>query len=135
MTFFPALSPTMSHAVSTFILGLVFYGLWKRKDVAIHVPVMLAAFVLDVVLVLYIELTRGAINTFAESVQAPIGRELLLFHITVSLITIVLYGVLTALGFKIMKGERALLKLHRNLAGVFLICRLTNYVTSFMIDV
>ncbi|MGE0200144.1 MAG: hypothetical protein AB7P76_04165 [Candidatus Melainabacteria bacterium] len=122
-----------THIVSTIIVLIIFYGLWKRKDVKAHVPAMLLAFGLDVALVLYIELNKGAIEQFATDVQSPTGHELLLFHISVSLITVVLYIILTVLGFKILKGERALLKLHRNLGGVFLICRLTNYVTSFMI--
>lgn len=124
---------SIPHLVSTAILVIIAIGLWKRKDVKVHVPAMLMAFVADVALVLSIELNRQAIETVVVDVQAPQDHALLLFHVAVSLVTIILYAVLTVLGFKILKGERSLLKLHRNLGGVFLLCRLTNYVTSFMI--
>ena len=121
------------YALSTLIVLLILVGLWKRKVVKVHVPLMLTAFGLDVALVLWIELTRQAIEKFAASVQTPEQHSLLLFHITVSLITIALYTILTILGFKILKGRTDLLKLHRNLGALFLVCRLTNYVTSFFV--
>lgn len=123
----------MSYVISSFVLVLLAIGLWKRKVVKIHVPAMLTAFVVDVALVLWIELNRGAIEKVVESAATPMDHSLLLFHVTVSLITIVLYTVLTILGFKILKGQNELIKLHRNLAGLFVICRLTNFVTSFMV--
>ncbi|MEB3287313.1 MAG: hypothetical protein VKJ04_07405 [Vampirovibrionales bacterium] len=121
------------HVISTFILALIGIGLWKRRDMKIHVPAMLAAFGLDVMLVLIIEINRQAIETVAASVKTPDAHALLLFHVSVSLATVILYAVLTYLGFKVLKGNRGLLKLHRNLAAVFLLCRLANYVTSFYV--
>lgn len=123
----------MNHLLSSLILVFIGVGLWKRKQPRIHIPVMLAAFALDVALVLYIELSRHAIGTVVESVRTPDEHALLLFHVTVSLLVLVLYVILTWLGFKIVKGERGLLKLHRNLGGLFVLFRLTNYVTSFMV--
>jgi len=123
----------MTFIISTIVLILIAIGLVKRKNVKIHVPVMLAAFVIDVILVLWIELNRAAIEQVAEDIQSPQDHGLLLFHVAVSLISIGLYTFLTILGFKILKGRRDLLKLHRNWAAVFLVCRLANFITSFWV--
>ena len=123
----------MTHTISTVVLVLILIGLAQRKNMKVHVPAMLAAFVIDVVLVLWIELNRAAIETVAEDIQNPQDHGLLLFHVSVSLITLGLYTFLTILGFKILKGRRDLLKLHRNWAAVFLLCRLANFITSFWV--
>ena len=123
----------MTYVLSTFILLLLGYGLWKRRQPNIHVPVMLIAFVLDVALVLYIELSRHAVETAVHTVQAPAGHGLLLFHVAISLAVLVAYVVLIWTGFRIVGGRRDVMKLHRNIAGLFVILRLANYVTSFMV--
>lgn len=119
--------------VSTLILILIGFGLAYRKRPVVHIPIMVAAFVADIGLVLYIEWSRHAVETFTTSVQDPVNNQLLLFHIVVSLLTILLYIALIVSGIKLFKGGRAALNLHRGLAAVFLICRLTNYVTSFWV--
>ncbi len=123
----------MSVLFSTLILGIIILGLVYRHQPKKHVPLMLTAFALDVALVLYIELSRDAIHTFSESLRTPFEHQLLLFHIAVSVLTLVLYVVLTATGFKVLKGRGELLKLHRNLAGLFVLARLVNYATSFWV--
>lgn len=124
----------MTFAVSTLVLILIAYGLKHRKNAKIHVPVMLAAFGIDILLVLWIELNRQAIEHVVENAESETPDGLLMFHVAVSLLSIIFYVILTVLGFKIMKGERTLLKLHRNLGGLFLIFRLSNYVTSFYVN-
>lgn len=117
---------------STLILLIIVYGLIKRKQPTQHVPAMSLAFALDVGLVLYIELTRHAINTVTDSVATPADNAFLLFHVSVSLITLLLYVILTFTGYKLLRGERAkYFAPHRYFAAAFLLFRLTNYVTSF----
>jgi len=123
----------MLIAISTVILLILAFGLYKRHQPRVHIPVMLTAFGLDVGLVLYIELTRHAIQTAADSVTAPMAHPLLLFHIAVSLTTIILYVLLSKSGSEVYRGQTDKLKSHRNMAAVFIICRLTNYATSFFI--
>ena len=115
--------------VSTFILLVLAFGLYQRRNRRIHIPCMLAAFVLDVSLVLIIELNRQAI----ENVATHLDNTLLVFHVSISLMVLILYGVLTYLGFQILKGKPGVLKWHRLLAYPFLVFRLINYVTSFWV--
>jgi uncharacterized membrane protein YozB (DUF420 family) len=123
----------MTYAVSTFILVLIGLGLWKRRQPRLHVPLMLTAFALDVALVLYIELSRHAVETAVEAARTPHANDLLLFHVAVSLAVVLLYVVLAITGYSVLKGRRQKLKLHRNLGGAFVLLRLVNYVTSFMV--
>ena len=118
--------------VSTLILVALGYGIVQYRNRKIHVPVMLGCFVADVVLVLAIELNRMAVETAINQAAHP-TNPLLIFHIAVSLLVIVLYGVLTYLGFGILKGNTQYLKAHKHLAHLFIVLRLTNYVTSFMV--
>ena len=117
----------MLNILSTLVLFIIAYGVIKRNDRKVHIPVMTAAFLIDLGLVLYIELNRGAVEQAIDGVEG-----LLLFHIIVSALVLVLYIALTVIGVKLLKNP-AMMKLHRNLAAAFIICRLTNYVTSFFI--
>src|SRR5687767_5511339 len=121
----------MLIAASTIILLLLAYGIAQRKNSKVHIPVMLSAFVLDVALVLYIEITRHAVETFVDSVKTPVDHGFLLFHIGVSLLTLALYIAQIVTGRKLFKGNHGIRPLHRKLAWLFIVCRLTNYVTSF----
>jgi hypothetical protein len=114
--------------LSTLVLVLIFIGLWKRKVNRIHIPAMLAAFVIDLGMVLWLELNRLAVEQVIEGVSG-----LLAFHVTVSIIVMLLYIALIISGYKIWKGERALFNLHRYMAAIFIIGRLINYVTAFYV--
>ncbi len=114
--------------ISTVVLLLIFFGIMNHRKRRLHMSLMTTAFLIDLGLVLYIELTREAIEQTIEGVHG-----LLLFHIIVSIISLILYVVLIALGIKWFKGQNNVAALHRNLAYVFVLCRLTNYVTSFFI--
>lgn len=122
-----------SHIISTLILAVIFTGLWHRKNAKIHVPLMLSAFVMDVLLVLFIELNLQAVETVVDSSMQPQNKELLLFHAAVSLTVILLYVALTFIGIKLLKRQKQYLPLHKKLGSAFLVMRLINYVTSFMV--
>ena len=118
-----------THVVSTIALALIALGLLMlRRSPKAHVACMLGAFALDVALVLYIELTRGAIE---QAVKVP--PALMSFHIAVSVATLVLYVVQIWLGAKLLKGQQASRATHKWCGIAFLVCRLANYVTSFMV--
>ncbi len=114
--------------VSSVVLLLLLYGILKRRDRKRHISVMLTAFAIDLGLVLYIELNRGAVEQVVEGVSG-----LLLFHILVSLTVLLLYVALTVFGIRLMQGKPGALWWHRRLAYVFIVGRLTNYITSFWI--
>src|SRR5262249_11145139 len=99
----------------------------------VHMPCMVSAFALDLGLVLYIELTRHAIAAVGKAVQRPLPHGLLLFHVAVSLLVLVLYGLQLWLGSSLFKGREDRRTLHRNLGIRFVVFRLTNYVTSMFV--
>ena len=115
---------------STLILLLIFFGLIQRHNRRIHVPVMLTAFAADVLLVLVIEISRHAV----EKAISHTDDSLLMFHVIVSTLTLLLYAMLTFLGFRVLRhNDGQALIWHRKLAYAFILCRLTNYVTSFWV--
>jgi hypothetical protein len=118
----------MFHAASTVVLAILIAGILLRRRRRIHVPVMITAFSLDLLSVLAIEISRGAIK---KTTSAP--PPLLLFHVLVSVSALVFYGVMFVLGERVRKGSDHLRPWHRRTAWLFGACRATNYVTSWMI--
>ena len=118
----------MFHAASTFVLCVLVAGILLRRRRRIHIPIMIAAFALDLLTVLAIEWRRHAIAKVTSS-----ATPLLLFHVTVSVLALVFYGIMFVLGERVRKGSDHLRPWHRRSAWVFSACRATNYVTSWTI--
>ncbi len=118
----------MFHFASSFVILLLAAGVLLRNRRRIHIPIMIAAFSLDLASVLAIELSRGAIKK-ATSSPPP----LLLFHVIVSVLALVFYGVMFVLGERVRKGAEQLRPWHRRTAWLFGSWRTANYVTSWMI--
>lgn len=90
----------------------------------------MTAFVIDLSLVLLIEWQRHAVESVVDNaVHEP--DSFVLFHAAISLLVIVFYILQIINGTKIMKGKRELIPLHQKFAIIFIILRLTNYITSF----
>jgi len=121
----------MTKGVSTAIVQRLVYGLWNRARPRIHIPVMVTCFVVDVLNVLVIELSRGAVEKSIDEFSRG-GVSLLGFHIFVSVVALLAYGVAVVTGTRLYrKGVGR--GFHRLNAAVFLVARLANYVTSFMV--
>lgn len=120
-----AFAPT--DMVATGIVLMLAVGLAMRRNRKVHPPLMGLCFVLDLGLVLYLELTRGAVNTAVTT-----DSRILTFHVAVAVATIVLYLVLVPSGYKLLKGggNRGL---HRKAALAFVVCRVLTYLTAFLI--
>jgi uncharacterized membrane protein YozB (DUF420 family) len=118
----------MLHAISTVVLLLIAAGVSYRRQTRIHLRLMLAAFALDVSLVVYIETTRHAV----EKVAHHTGM-LLWFHVIVSVAVLIAYVAQIQLGRRILKGFVASRGLHIKLGLTFCTLRLLNYITSFII--
>ena len=119
----------MLHLTSTGVLVLVAAGLWFRKRrPLIHLRLMVAAFATDVLLVLYIEMTRHAVEKVAAQV-----RPLIWFHAGVSLAVLVCYVLMILLGRPMLAGRHDTRTLHRIVGMAFVVLRSLNYVTSFMV--
>ncbi len=120
-----------SSSVSTLVLVLIAIGLQRRHDRRVHIPIMLTCFVIDVANVLFIELGRGAVmRTLETATQA--GEWLLKVHIAFSVMTLAGYVVAALTGSKLRKGIDVR-KVHRWNGAIFLLNRVANYATSFMV--
>ena len=116
----------MLKALNVAIVLLLFYGLSQRFRPKVHIPVMALAFVLDMSLVLYIELNRHAIKQ-AIGPTAPVMKV----HLVFSTLVVVLYVVQIATG--ILRYRRGGMASHKFTGAAFMVCRLGNLVTSFLI--
>ncbi|MEM9400014.1 MAG: hypothetical protein AAF984_07370 [Verrucomicrobiota bacterium] len=118
----------MLHIISTFVLVLIALGIYYRKNKRWHMRYMISAFVVDVLLVLYIEITRQAVDQAITTLSF-----LLRFHITASVLTLVAYIVQFVLGFALINTGKNLRMAHITVGISFVVLRLTNYITSYMI--
>lgn len=121
-----------NHAASLAIFCILLAGYFLRSDRRLHKRCMLTAFCLDVALVLWIEISRHAIEkSLGVAGYKPPG-PLLLFHIAVSVLVLILYIAQIVLGVR-FTGQPQGLQWHRRCGRLLLACRFANIVTSFMI--
>ena len=118
----------MLHALSTLVLLFIAAGVYHRKHPRTHLRYMLAAFILDVSLVLYIEIARHAVEKMVNH-----SGFLLWFHVGVSVAVLTAYVAQIQLGRRILRGFVASRQIHIRLGLTFCTLRLLNYITSFMI--
>lgn len=118
----------MLPIISTIVIVALAVGLSLRHRREIHPKIMFSAFVADLLLVLYIEFTAGAVERVISEVS-----PLLWFHATVSTATLVLYVWLIVLGRQLLNGREVKRALHRKLAITFCVLRSVNYVTSYLV--
>jgi hypothetical protein len=118
----------MLHALSTVVLLLIAAGVYYRKHTRIHLRLMLAAFIIDLSLVVYIEVTRHAVEKVAHHTGL-----LLWFHVVVSVAVLIAYVAQIQLGRRILNGFVASRGLHIKIGLTFCTLRLLNYITSFII--
>ncbi len=123
----------ITHVLSLVACVIIACGLMNRRDRIRHRACMGAAFTLDLGLVLWIELTRGAVETSLALGSRPIPGPLLAFHIAVSTLTLVLYVVQIVSGTKLFGGRELSRNAHRRAGWTFVTLRATNLVTSFLI--
>ena len=119
-----------THLVSLFALLLIAQGLRVRRDRRLHARWMLSAFAVDMALVLYIELSRGAV----EQALDPRISGILQIHIAFSTLAAIGWFCLVILGVLMLRGRRHLRPWHLRIAALFLLARLGNFITSFMIQ-
>ncbi len=106
--------------------ALLVTGYLNRKRRGIHIPLVVSAFVIDMAIVLYIEISRGAL----EAAQAKMG-PLMIVHITLSVITILLYFGQIVTGIRKLRGKPS--AWHGVGGRLLLLFRFGNLVTSFLV--
>ena len=120
--------PAITDGISFACLILLMVGIALRRDRSKHPKIMVAAFVLDLGLVLYLELTRGAIDRASQ-----LASQILTIHVGFAVATLVFNVALLVTGYRIYSGKSAGLTTHRRLAWVFMICRIATFLTAFVI--
>lgn len=123
----------MLHVISTIVLVMIGVGLKFRRRRNLHWKIMTAACVTDFSLVLYIELTRHAVEKVVSQV-----RPFIWFHAAISTSVLVLYVVMIVLGRRVLTAAAdvntdQIRRRHRNFGVTFCVLRLMNYVTALML--
>jgi hypothetical protein len=117
---------TPLKAISIGVCGLLVVGYANRRRRRVHIPLMVAAFVIDMAMVAYIELTRDAIATAKEKMST-----MMIVHISVSVTVILLYLGQIFSGFRKACGSEG--RWHGAAGRWLIITRLGNLVTSFIV--
>ncbi|MCO4793648.1 MAG: hypothetical protein KC493_08055 [Bacteriovoracaceae bacterium] len=115
---------------STLILCLIYIGLYYRQFPTRHVKIMAISITWDLLLILQIELTRGAVEKASKALSNPM---LLNFHIAVAVFTVVLYFALIYTGRKMLAKDYSFQKMHRLFGRSAVLCRTITYITSYMV--
>jgi len=114
------------HFVSLGVCLLLAAGLAVRKDRHAHIPFMVSAFTIDILMVLGLELKRHAIEQAAHT-HSP----LMLVHILMSVLVVLLYVFQIVTGIRKAKGHPV--RIHGKTGWTLFVLRLGNFVTSIMI--
>ena len=115
---------------SSFIVGIFLFGFYHRKNRRLHIPSMAIAIVWDVLLVLQIELMRGAID---KAMKVQVNSSLLNFHVSIAVLTVLLYLFVGRTGYLLKKNNIKPKRLHKVAGYLTIACRLSTYITSFFI--
>ena len=113
---------------SIIIYSLMIFGIMKRKNRKIHVPVMSAVLILDVLLILQIEFGRSAVEKATKVLVNPI---ILNIHVTFAVLSVVFYVLLVITGRKLLKGEQSIRPRHRLFGWTAFALRTLTLLTSF----
>lgn len=113
---------------SIIIYSLMVFGIIKRRNRKIHVPMMSAVLILDVLLILQIELGRSAVEKAAKAIVNPI---ILNVHVTFAILSVIFYVLLVITGRKLLKGEHAIRPRHRLFGWTAFTLRTLTLLTSF----
>ena len=113
---------------SIIIYSLMVYGITKRRNRKIHVPVMSAVLIWDLLLILQIELGREAVAKAAKAMANPM---LLNIHVTFAVLSVVFYVLLVFTGRKLLKGDNSIKPKHKIFGWTAFVLRTLTLITSF----
>jgi hypothetical protein len=96
----------------------------------LHVKITSLVIIWDVLLILQIELNRGAV---AKAMKVAVNPMLLTFHVFIAVTTVLLYFALIYTGRKILSGDNEVRSLHLKLGKSAFSLRMLTYITSFFV--
>lgn len=129
------MSQLIFQAQSILIVILMLYAVslvfGKNKNRYKHSKLMKLVIFWDIILILQIELNRGAI---AKASKYTENAMLLNIHVSLALATVLLYFVTALIGKKVMDEKREdLIGKHRLIGRITVLLRLSTLITSFFI--
>ena len=104
------------------------WGLYHRRTRPIHIKTMVAVIAWDVLLILQIELTRGAV---AKTLSVGDNNFLLNLHVGLAVACVLGYAGLVFTGRSILQGQVKRRILHRRLGLATAVVRVLVLLTSF----
>lgn len=113
---------------SVIIFSILTFGLIKKKNKDLHTKAMMTAIIWDILLVLQIELTRGAILKASKAVSNPF---ILNFHVAMAITCVLGYLFMLYSGKFLKIGDFALRSLHKKVGISTYLLRLITLITSF----
>lgn len=113
---------------SILIYSMMVFGIIKRRNRNIHVKTMATVIIWDVILILQIELTRGAVEKASKAIINPM---LLNIHVTFAVLSVVFYILLVLTGRKLLNGENQMRGRHRLFGWTAFALRTLTLLTSF----
>ncbi|MFQ5462309.1 MAG: hypothetical protein ACE5E5_06740 [Phycisphaerae bacterium] len=114
------------HIISIVVCVLLIVGVLNRRRKSVHIPLMATAIAIDLAMVLYIELTRGAVHAARERMGL-----LMIVHIIISVGVLVLYGIHVWTGIKKARGGSS--PTHGRIMYATITLRILNLITSIMV--
>ncbi len=108
--------------VSTMIIGIT-----KHAQRKLHVKIMSFAMIWDLILILQIELSRGAIIKASKAVTNPL---ILNIHVSIAVTTVILYVFMIRSGRRVLYENYPKQK-HKKLGYLTMGMRILTFVTSF----
>lgn len=117
------------------ILVLIFIGVALHHRRLLHAQLMKLCFALDLLLLFAVEFLRDKPSAVGKAVHTMSSADntVLFIHILLSVAVLVLWVVQLILGTKVLRGDAARLPLHATMAKLFLLVRVGNVVTAFMV--
>ena len=117
---------------STLILLLMYAGvallLMNKANRKLHVKIMSSAMIWDVLLILQIELNRGAINKASKAIENPM---MLNIHVLLAVSSVVCYIIMALTGRQILKGNLNKVSKHQLMGRITILLRTLTYATSY----
>ena len=113
---------------SILVYALMVFGISKRKQRKIHVPTMIAVLTWDILLILQIELGRGAVEKASKALVNPL---ILNIHVSFAVSCVIFYILLIFTGRKLLKGDNTYRLRHRIFGWTAFALRTLTLITSF----
>jgi hypothetical protein len=110
------------------ILLLMYVGVYFRRNRSIHIKLMGTTIIWDLLLIVQIELTRGAVAKAAKAITDPL---ILNIHVALAVSCVLAYCFMFYSGRKVLKGERDILPKHKFMGITTVILRTAVFITSF----